>query len=83
MQQMLDSEQQETTLKVLTGETYDSLSRANLEKIIDHLNYLRGKNEGTIFVTLKQQQPSSCRTIQFIKDRKNVCLTSDQVRVYL
>ena len=38
MQQMLDSEEPETTLKVLTGGTYDSLIRANPEGIIDHLN---------------------------------------------
>ena len=36
---MLDSEDPETTLKVLTGETYDSLTRANLEEMIDHLNW--------------------------------------------
>ena len=29
---------------------------------------------------LKQQQPHSGRTIHFIKDRGNVCLTSDQDR---
>ena len=38
MQQMLDSKEQESTLKVLMGETYDSLTRANSEEIIDHLN---------------------------------------------
>ena len=39
MQQMLDSEEPETTLKVLTGETYDSLPSADLEEMINHLNY--------------------------------------------
>ena len=35
---MLDSEKQDTILKVLTGETYDSLTRANSEEMINHLN---------------------------------------------
>ena len=38
VQQMLDSEGQETTLQVLTGETNGSLTRANSEGLIDHLN---------------------------------------------
>ena len=29
---------------------------------------------------LEQQQPGSGRTIKFIKDRGNVCLSSDQAR---
>ena len=31
-------------------------------------------------MSLKQQPPTSGRTIQFIKDRENICLTSDQAR---
>ena len=38
MQQMLDSEEKETALKVLTGETHDILTRGNLEEMINHLN---------------------------------------------
>ena len=38
MYQMLDSEEQETTLQVLTAETYDDLTNANLKEIINHLN---------------------------------------------
>ena len=38
LQQMLKSEEQETILKVIAGETYDSLTRANLEEMINHLN---------------------------------------------
>ena len=38
MWQMLDSEEQETTLKVLTGESYDSFTRSNLEGMTNHLN---------------------------------------------
>ena len=36
-----------------------------------------GKNEGITFLPLREQQPSSGRTIQYTKDRVNVCLTSD------
>ena len=39
---------------------------------------MRVKNEGNTFLPLKQKQPSSSRIIQFIKDREDVCLTSDQ-----
>ena len=35
---MLDSEEQETTLKFLTGETYDSSTRVYFEEQISHLN---------------------------------------------
>ena len=38
MQQMLDSEEPETTLKVLKDEMYESLTRASSEEMIDHLN---------------------------------------------
>ena len=41
---------------------------------------MSGKNEGTTFLPQKEQQLSSGRTILFIKDRENVCLTSDQAR---
>ena len=36
IQQMPDSEEPKTTLNILTGETYDSLTRANLEEMINH-----------------------------------------------
>ena len=35
---MLDSEEPVITLKVLTGEIYDSLTRANPKEMINHLN---------------------------------------------
>ena len=54
MQQMLDSEEQETTLKVLVSETYDSLTRTNSEKMFEHINEIMGKNGGTTFLPLKQ-----------------------------
>ena len=38
MQQMLDSEEPETTFNILTGETHDGLTRANIEEMIDQLN---------------------------------------------
>ena len=38
MQEMFDSEEQETPLKVLTGETYHSLTKENLEEMINNLN---------------------------------------------
>ena len=38
MQQMLDSEELDTTFKVLTVETNDILTRANPEEILNHLN---------------------------------------------
>ena len=38
MQQMLDSEKLQTTLELLIGESYDSLTRANSEEMIIHLN---------------------------------------------
>ena len=38
LKQMLDSEEQETTLKVLVCETSHSLTRAHSEKMIKHLN---------------------------------------------
>ena len=37
MQQMPDSEEQETTLKVLTGETNDILTLANSDEMMNHL----------------------------------------------
>ena len=40
----------------------------------------RSKNEGITFLPLKQQQLGSSRTIKFIEDRENICLTSDQAR---
>ena len=38
MQQMLDSEEQKITSKVLIGETYDILTRTNSEEMINYLN---------------------------------------------
>ena len=38
IQQMLDSEEPETTWKVLAGEIFNSLNRANPEEMIDHFN---------------------------------------------
>ena len=35
-------------------------------------------NEGTTLFPLKQQQLNLGRTVQFIQDRKNVCLISDE-----
>ena len=73
LQQMIDSKEHETALKLLATNTKESLISTHYEEPMDHLNPQRVK----MFLPLKQR---SGGLFQYIKDRNGIYLTTDQAR---
>ena len=75
IQQMLNSEEDKTALKVLLTDTYESPVRANVEETCTSLKLMKGKNDPTTFLPLK---PKIGGQVRHAKDKENMCLIPEQ-----
>ena len=67
VQQIVDTEEKDRSLKLFTGETYNSLSKAVMEEMV--------QSEGATFLS---QQQEIGMPIQFIIYPQKVCVTPHQ-----